>query len=363
MTVYVIGTVLSMICSYISCNLKSGTSLKYEGTIGREGFKILSTFFAFLSFIPLTAIMAFRYDVGTDFLPYQDIYLYSTREIEPGFDLLNKILRSFSNDPELFFLVSSVWICGCYYISVYRFSVSPVYSILLFVTLSDYFIAMNGIRQYMAIGVTMFAIPYIVERKFFKTLIIVLAAMTIHKSAIVFLIVYFIYEIPIKPVAVGLSFTLLYFLAPMILQLVMPLLNRFGFYIHFFSVTSIYRNQGFGLALAMLLIYLSFFLFLSFEYRSISVDNDLRLLYSAVVSGLFLVSISAVMPTTYSRLLWYCNAFIILFVPRAVKAIPNRKYRYAIGTAIIFCCTAQMIYTIVIKGSHEVLPYQSVFMK
>lgn len=73
---------------------------------------------------------------------------------------------------------------------VYRFSPSPYFSYLMYIALGNYFFTYTGLKQSIASAFIMFAFIFIINKKPFKFLLLVLAAFLFHKPAIIFLIAY-----------------------------------------------------------------------------------------------------------------------------------------------------------------------------
>lgn len=73
---------------------------------------------------------------------------------------------------------------------VMRESKNTAISILMFVSLEFFIFSVSGLRQTIAIGIVLFAYPYLKERKFVPFLLIVLLASCYHTTALIFLLLY-----------------------------------------------------------------------------------------------------------------------------------------------------------------------------
>ena len=111
---------------------------------------------------------------------------------EPGFTAFFWILNQISPDPQLMIFVCAfitnflnLWTMRIY---------SKVFEleIYMYITSGFYLVTMNGIRQCLAAAVLFAATKYIIDGKFIRYLIVVLAMCTIHETAIVMVPVYFI---------------------------------------------------------------------------------------------------------------------------------------------------------------------------
>lgn len=358
MAVYITATVLSILFAYISLKIKKYDKLNRNATI------IFSRTFAFLSFMPLTFVMAVRYYVGTDYGSYYSFFYSMPEYVESGYRLLNNVLNIFFDDPQSIFIVSAVIICGCYFYLIYKESASPVYSILLFVLCKDYFIAMNGMRQYLATAIMILALPYIKEKKIIKSLIFLIIAFLFHKSIIIFVPLYILYIIEIPPLVSGFAIIATYFLSYAIRGFVFPILARFGFYNNYFTGT--YANTTENFSWTYTLIFLCFFILLAYEYKEVKQCNELKLLYSGIVLALFITSLSAVMPTNFTRLTWHMNSLIVIYTPLAIKKLDLKISKTSVSNVIggvILVAYALVTIPDILSGNQGVLPYQTIWSR
>ena len=79
-----------------------------------------------------------------------------------------------------------------------RESSSPVLAVYLYVATSNYFLSLNIIRQYVAIGIGLVAVRFIRERRLLPFLICVAAAMFFHTTAVLLLPCYFLCSLAVR---------------------------------------------------------------------------------------------------------------------------------------------------------------------
>ncbi len=358
MLVYFIGTVLSVLLAYISLKIK-----KYQ-RLNNAGKYTMAKLFAFLSFVPLTAIMAVRYNVGTDYGSYYSFFYSIPDRMEKGYALLNNISARITGDPQGIFVISAVIICGCYFYMIYKESASPVYSILLFVLCKDYFIAMNGMRQYIATAIMILALPYMKEKKIFKSLIFLVIAFLFHKSVIIFVPLYILYIIEITPLVSGIAIIIVYILSYAIRGFVFPILLRFEFYNNYF--TGAYANTNEDFNWYYTLVFLCFFILLTYEYKEVIQCKELKLLYSGIVLALFITSLSAVMPTNFTRLAWHMNSLVVIYTPLAIKKLDLKISKTSVSNVIggiILAAYALVTIPQILAGNQDVIPYQTIWSR
>lgn len=118
-------------------------------------------------------------------------------KFEIGYVLLCWVLeRSFSSDRVLLLALSVIiMVPFCRYYE--RETDNPMIALMAFVALGMYMHAIVFWRQMAAMAILCYACRFIRERKLLPFLLMVLLAMTFHKVSAVFLVMYFVYRIPI----------------------------------------------------------------------------------------------------------------------------------------------------------------------
>lgn len=112
---------------------------------------------------------------------------------QKGYDLLLFIFKKYiSSDYTVFFMALAIFQGLAIVKLYYKFSCNFLMSAFLFMASTAFTWMMNGLRQFLAVCIILFFFDYIVDRKFWKFLIVLLVAFSVHESAIVWLPVYFI---------------------------------------------------------------------------------------------------------------------------------------------------------------------------
>lgn len=120
-----------------------------------------------------------------------------THKFEIGYVLLCRLLEMTFESDRVLLLAMGVLILLPFGRFYDRESSQPMVALMAFVALGMYMHAIIFWRQLAAMAILTFAIPYIRQRKLLPFLLILLAAMSFHKTAVVFLWIYLIYNIPI----------------------------------------------------------------------------------------------------------------------------------------------------------------------
>lgn len=140
-----------------------------------------------------------RWNVGVDHLSYLSYYnellnkrQFLSREMEPGFLFISKIFASLNIHFTVYFaFLAFLQIFFVYYAVKNERYLMPFLGMLILLG-PQYLSWMNGIRQMLAATIFVFSIQYISKRRLIPYIICILLATSIHKSAILLLIFYFI---------------------------------------------------------------------------------------------------------------------------------------------------------------------------
>lgn len=119
--------------------------------------------------------------------------IFKSDSDQKGYDLLLFIFKKYiSRDYTVFFMALAIF-QGLAIAKLFcKYSCNFFMSVFLFMASTSFVWMMNGIRQFLAACIILFFFDYVVERKFWKFLIVLLVAFLVHESAIVWLPVYFI---------------------------------------------------------------------------------------------------------------------------------------------------------------------------
>lgn len=193
-------------------------------------------FFVFLLYLVLTLFAGLRSAVvGTDTSGYargfEDLF-YLDKQLEsglsaltdePGFYYLQKWLGQVSN--EYYVLLIGIALVFCFFvmISICKQSKMPVLSFFVFITLGYYTFVFNAARQGIAMAIYMTAIPYIIDKQFWKYTLVVLCAALFHKSIVVAIPLYFFFAMRFSPRSVALAI-----IGGIVIGVSLPVLLDFG---------------------------------------------------------------------------------------------------------------------------------------
>lgn len=195
-----------MLQSLITYSLFSA-ALMWLGTISakREKISLLQekklsfwTWDIIFALFVFSFISGIRWNVGVDHLSYLEQYNnfkdygYFTDNFEPGFKLITRLFAFLNSHFTIYFgFLAFMQIFFMYYAFKDERYLLP-YLGLVIIMGPHYLSWMNGIRQMIAATIFVFSIQFIQKRKLLLYVITILLASTIHKSAVLLIILYFI---------------------------------------------------------------------------------------------------------------------------------------------------------------------------
>ena len=288
----------------------------------------------------------FRYEIGTDYDWY--IVLFDTVKIddlypEPTFLLLVDFLHQFHFSYQMMFIAYEVPIMFTLWKAI-RYYTKDTDVQMLIVALfcfMQYFFSLNGIRQGLSMALIFWGYRFCLERKLLKYLIVVAIASSIHYSAMVAAIFYFIPNRTFAWYKYAIVFLLTFVVFKLnivisLLSILLGLLQVDGRYLNYVSEVDSVNMSG-------------LYMFVQFGLLSITrlaiIDRKpefkgLVNIWFLGILGHFLFSFS--LPIT--RLTKYFDYFIILIMPYTIQylndnyllQIKDKLYNFKWGYVIIF---------------------------
>ena len=158
--------------------------------------KYISVFYAFLIFLVVFLISAFRNDIGDTFqykhsYSLLNNYKFST-EGDWGFSYFQYLLYNINSDPQFLIIITSLITVGFNIYNLYHYCSYMELEIYMYITSGYFTTTMNGIRQSMLAAVV-FTFTRIIEKE--NTILFIIAvilASPFHQSVLILIPVYFI---------------------------------------------------------------------------------------------------------------------------------------------------------------------------
>lgn len=240
---------------------------------------------------------------------------YDSRDM--AYYAFTKIFASIIPSFRLFlFFVIIIFMAGftCF---VYKYSSDCCMSYLIFASFMFAFYGLTGIRQTIATLLCVFVgFEYISKRKIFPFLAIILLASMFHKTSIILLPFYFLYNVKITnlyKMMVPVAFSVVYILKDRLV-----LIFTQGTYAKYADSTD---SAPYNLFVLITLIVLASLVL----YERMAARNNMVHIYvNATVLGMFILELSMTIPILV-RLSHYYIIFIVLLIPELFMTINKRE--------------------------------------
>ena len=304
----------------------------------------------------------FRYGVGQDYfytyVPYFEKVCagQAPADVEFGFYAINKLVSLFTTDPTPVFLICSIVFFVCTYAAIMRSSPHPVLSIFLLVGMAHLFVFMNAMRQLTAVSILLFSVRYIEERKPLRFAAALLAACSLHTSALLFAVAYFFPKLEITlPLCVGVVVGCALFKAPLADALLYVVSHtKYAEYIG-----SRFDTGQMGYVVAAINVVVLLFSAAVPCYYKKEIGGVYRiLLWCQLVCAA--VSIMAGAIPLAQRVRWVFSLPSVILLPMALDSIEDKRLRFVATLGVVVLYVAYVAITIGIRNGNNVLPYQNV---
>lgn len=294
--------------------------------------------------------------VGTDlknYIPYFNLFKESdwnilfTIKLEPGYIIFNKLIGLIGGENLFLFITALVSLIGVYF-SIRKYSKDYFLSVFLYITMHFYIFIFSGLRQAIAFSIVWVSLKYIIERKCVKFVLLVLLASTFHKTALIFLPMYFIAtkKITKRYMIVFLTtFILLFVFRVQIFSLITKFI---------YTNYSVSQDDGGYKYLILLFAILIFSLFIRNRKKEDFMENDIFI--NMIMIAILIQSMSSV-EGNIARLTMYYSYSMIFLIPNLIKCIEDKRIRVMIKSVIYIFL---LIYFIInIQNGQSYIPYKT----
>lgn len=275
-------------------------------------------------------IQLFNYISNVEWLDVPFIqHFYANVKPDIGWFYYLKILSFLFNDTAILLFTTGLIIILTYLILIRKHSLIPWLSIFLFTTIVFYD-SLFILRQYLAVAVCFLSIPYIIERKIWKFLLVISIAFTIHQTAFIFILLYFLYPFNLNryfiPIIISTGIFLYVITAQNLLYFFSDLLFGYAIYSQDVFLRSNYTS---------LIISIGVFLFIGICYYPFNQIDKYDKLFIFMLVLIFFIDFARIgLPGTIGRLNIFFSPAVIILLPNAIKRIKTHTFKYISITAI-----------------------------
>ena len=236
---------------------------------------------------------------------YSESIYYNFYSSEFGYTFLNVLISFFTENRYIFILIVTLIIYTCLFLSLKKYTENYPLAVVLFMGLW-FFFTFTYLRQVLAATIEWLRIRYVIERKFWKFLVVFLIGFSMHNSAIIFFPLYFI---PLKKFSPKLIVGVMLFLLLLGLS---PLPN--SFFEVYESSSIVERHAEYNASGDLRIAYILeafFFLYLilkSYKYIPTDKSHVVLLNMALIFCGILLLFVRS---ENGGRLSWYYMIGII----------------------------------------------------
>ena len=325
----------------------------------------LRLFARWIVFLCLVLPAALRYETGTDYGNYVDIFLRmdSSTDYEIGWKYLNLIIKNYGLSVQWIFVISAILIYYpiCFKLNRKHFCIS----IVLYIILGFYFKSYNTLRQSIAVSFVLWAIIDIEKKKYVRSVLLILVGYLFHISVLFILPCLLISQIKLKgkwfPFAV-LVVGLFLIIKVNVLEIVFNVLalasHDFARYAGTWYANKMVIGTGLGILISLGSVALSCFFYSRIVTLYPSKKNVLNLtiiyIWTYFLAAQYII---------FGRL-----RDLFIFVPLLISGYAfevARKYRIIIQIVLIILTILLFEYDISQQTrdtfSNEIYPYYSIF--
>lgn len=365
MLIYLTSFILSILLYLLISSFKLAPTTNYKVKIFNHKIVINKTFLAILvASIPLILVSGLRYSVGTDYWNtyysgfYRVLHNNNFDSYELGYLALVKIIQSFSSNVFLLFIITSIIFILFTMLFIYEQSVNIVFSIVLFFLLRYYFISMNAVREMIGISIMAFNIKNVINRKPVKFFIYTLIACSFHKSLVLMIPIYFLYNFKLSLKKFTLISVITVLSSKIIYTIVARLIGNTKYGLHLTSY------EASGIKVTIFTISLNLFIVLIAYLISKRIDEKNEQKYNLFLNiQLIATLLSFLFPIIplIERIYWMYSFIAIISIPFFFKYISNRKLYLVLFLMLITALiVAYLFIDIMYFNDHGVLPYKTI---
>ena len=248
--------------------------------------------------------------------------------MELGFQSLLRGVSFFSHRVIFLSCITSLLIIGIYFYTIKKYSKIVWLSVFLYLFL-PYLQSLFVLRQHIAVAICLLAIPFILNRKIIPFILIIGLACTFHKSAIIFIPSYFIYNIDINKKNLFILCIFIVFLF-FLKQFLISQVQHFDAYYYNVLMSKEGLANFIPVIITLLIIVLSLFLI------NIKTLVGFDKLAFFMCCSCFIIALLGIGVAGVGRLAWYYTIFVIFWIPNLMSYIRFQERLFLIPI-ILFC--------------------------
>lgn len=251
--------------------------------------------------------------------------------------IFRKIIAIFFDSPQWYFFFSALIIVGGYAVFLKNFSSDIYLSLFLFYTIFIYFTSHNVTRQCVAVAVTFIAFKYVCERKLLRFCLVMIMALLIHVSSIVFIPMYFLANIEFSKKII--KWYLFFVVGVIVLQnIIFAIIQKFIFGSY---INNAYGTGTSNIFLLVIPMFCSIVLIMTSREREKSIlgqwdKRKADYINNVVNHGTFLYVLCSIL--SYTKMLMMSRVALYFAAPTILLLLYSSKYKDRKSCCVKYGC-------------------------
>ncbi len=270
---------------------------------------------------------------------------------EPGYMLLNWLIAFVTGNRYVFILIITLIIYTNFYIAFKRHITNYPLAFIVFLGLM-FFFSFTYLRQILGCSFAMLSIKYLLERKRWKFFAIILLVFLMHKSGIIFAVMYFV---PLKKF--NRSTVLIIFAVCALVGVSGFVSSLYDLYIETANIEDRFdyaRQDDVRIAYFLEVVVFSYILMTNYKYLGKEKEDAIFLNMTLVFCCILLTFIRS---ENGGRLSWYFIVGLIVTLANMINSVPRQKIRQL--QTILIILFFGLFFRITVSWDGLISPYKS----
>lgn len=260
----------------------------------------------------------------------------NTWGIEAGWLYILYVLNYISSSPKLMLFLAALAINAAYAQRIYKESHDVCFSLLIYYT-TIYMGTNNGLRQYVAASILIFAFPLLENRQYIKYIFLAVAASLLHTSAIIGVLICIIASGKAlnKKVITAIAFSFLFLLMPGTINELLKNIFKDSKYLNYLDL-----SVGMGIMRAICIGFIPLLLLFAYYYKKKKEGDEFSVQESLLINLMFLDCVWTIMGLYmqyWARFGFYTSFASVILIPKLIHGIFNDKDSKVVKIIAIFC--------------------------
>lgn len=314
----------------------------------------------FFYIIQLIFLVVLRKEtVGIDTVQYLKFYNFITNfqslklsRFEVGFKYINYILKYILGNFQYLLIFMGVLTLIPLYFFILRYSKNYFLSIITYMSFNYYYYDFITLRQSAAYSLVLLSYKYIENKSFWKFLLLIFLASSFHKSALIFIIAYYLLNQKIDNKKVGISFICLFIFYILRAKIGIFIINKF------YANYLLENSNSYNFFLFFIFIFIGLYLN---NKKMLTIDYRMNMFYVSFLVGTILMIGTGIF-SNMLRVSNYYTQVIIILIPNFLETIKNKKLKLL--SKIIFFITSFLLFLYLMRdGERQMMKYYFFWQK